>query len=259
MAALLLGALGVDKEDLVSKLLVVEEHHGSDANFVLTSLMIQRLQKDGGVCLMTLHNTISHYQNVVMKMSGCNLLLLQGKGFVQTFDCLKELSAGLMNDAGNHFLLNHKECVAKTMFLMLKEKVELLCAKRSSVCIVIDDLSDLLAIGVPLSDVLSFFHYCRTLLLSLPELSLIVLSHVVEEDEQQSLLAAGLAHVADVFVTVSALKTGHSSDVSGVLKVRHKNTESVSSQSWNQQNSFQYKLQDRQVKVFAPGTAPSLQ
>jgi hypothetical protein len=86
-----------------------------------------------------------------------------------------------------------------------------------------------------------------------------VLTHIAEGDEEQHLLTAGLCHVADVIVSVCGLKTGQSSDVSGTMKVIHRRLDQpMVAHEWNEQNLYHFKLLDRQVKVFAPGTAPSL-
>jgi hypothetical protein len=124
---------------------------------------------------------------------------------------------------------------------------------------VIDDLSDLLSLGIHVKDVLSFLQYCQTLLESQPDLSMVVLTHVAEGDEEQHLLSAGLCHVADITVIVCGLKTGQSSDVSGAMKVIHRRWDQpIIADEWNKQNLYHFKLLDRQVKVFAPGTASSL-
>jgi hypothetical protein len=65
--------------------------------------------------------------------------------------------------------------------------------------------------------------------------------------------------VADITVTVSGLKTGQSSDVSGAMRVIHRSwNQPIIADEWNKQNLYHFKLLDRQVKVFAPGTASSL-
>ena len=142
---------------------------------------------------------------------------------------------------------------------MIKEKIEKLIKTKRTVCLVIDDATDLLSLGIPVKDVLSFFHYCRVLLESVVGLSFIILTHITEGDEEQRLVTASVGHVADTIVTISSLKTGQSSYISGVLKVIHKKLDkSITRHDWNKQNVYHFKLLDRQVKVFAPGTAPSL-
>lgn len=52
MATSVCNALGTDQENLVGKLIAVEEHHGSNGNFVLNCLIGEQVHKEGSVCLV---------------------------------------------------------------------------------------------------------------------------------------------------------------------------------------------------------------
>jgi hypothetical protein len=260
MATSVCSALGTDKEDFTGKLIAVEECHGSNGNFVLNCLIAGQIQKESGICLVALHNSFGHYHNVSTKL-GCNLHQLQEKGYVESIEVLKLLNGSLNtvhDDKTQNFFFGNEENDVKNLFQLIEEKIKKLLQKRKFVSLVIDDLSDLLSLGIPVKEVLSFFQYCRTLLESHPGLSLVILTHVAEGDEEQHLLAAGLCHVADMTVTICGLKTGQSSDVSGTMKViRRRWDQSMIGSEWNKQNLYHFRLLDRQVKVFAPGTASS--
>jgi hypothetical protein len=261
MASSVCSALGTDKENLVGKLIAVEEYHGINGNFVINCLIAEQVQKGGGVCLVALHNSFGHYHNVGTKL-GYNLRQLQEKGCVESIEVLKLLNGSLntVNERGSqqNILFDNEENTVRNLFHLIEEKAKKLLQNNELVSLVIDDLSDLLYLGIPLKEVLSFFQYCRSLLDSQPGLSLVVLAHNAEGDEEQNLLTAGLSHVADMTVTICGLKTGQSSDVSGAMKVIHRRwDEPVVAHEWNEQNLYHFKLLDRQVKVFAPGTASS--
>ena len=256
MASSVCSVLGIDKEDLTGKLIAVEEYHGSNGNFVLSCIIAEQIKKDCGICLMTLHNTFEHYHHVGTKL-GYNLQQLEEKGSVQKIDVLQLLSSSF--NTSESYLLKNSEDIVNSLFLMIKEKLEKLMETKKMVCLVIDDVSDILSLGVPVKDVLSFLQYCRVLLELLHGLSFVVLTHIYEEDEEQCLVAANISHVANKVVTVSSLKTGQSVDVSGIMKISNKNLDtSVRELDWNKQNIYHFKLLDRQVKVFAPGTGSSL-
>lgn len=261
MATSVWSALGVDKENWIGKFIAVEECHGSNGNFVLNCLIAEQIHKDGAVCLVALHNSFGHYHNVGTKL-GYNLHQLQEKGSVESIEVLKLLSGSLnsaLEDGTQNFFFGDEENTVRNLFYLIEEKIKRLLQHRKPVSLVIDDLSDLLSLGVPVKEVLSFLQYCRTLLESQPDLSLVVLTHVAEGDEEQRLLTTELCHVADITVTVSGLKTGQSSDVSGAMKVIHRRwNQPIIADEWNKQNLYHFKLLDRQVKVFAPGTASSL-
>ncbi|KAJ9573443.1 hypothetical protein L9F63_009171 [Diploptera punctata] len=256
MAAAVCNILGIDKEDLTGKLISVEECHGSNANFVLVCLISQQIQKDCGICLVTLHNSFGHFHNVGTKL-GYNLQQLEDKGSVETVEMLNLLNSSF--DTSENYLFKNTEDIVKDLFIKIREKIEKLMETRKNVCLIVEDISDFLLLGIPVKDVLSFFQYCRVLLDSLEGLSVVILTHVAEGDEEQCIVATSVSHVADTVVTISSLKTGQSNDVSGVLKIVHRNLEkSIPNHDWNAQNLYHFKLLDRQVKVFAPGTAPSL-
>ncbi|PNF25543.1 Elongator complex protein 6 [Cryptotermes secundus] len=261
MATSVCSALGIDQENSVGKLIAVEEHHSSNGNFVLNCLIAEQVHKEGSVCLVALHNSFGHYHNVGTKL-GYNLHQLQEKGCVESIEVLKLLNESLNaeheNRVGN-VLFGDEENTMRNLFHLIKGKTEKLLQKRKLVSLVIDDLSNLLSLGISVKEVLSFLQYCRTLLESQPGLSLVVLTHIAEGDDEQQLLNAGLCHVADVIVTVCGLKTGQSSDVSGSMKVTHRRLDQpMIAHEWNKQNLYHFKLLDRQVKVFAPGTATCL-
>lgn len=261
MATSVCSALGIDQENFVGKLIAVEEHHSSNGNFVLNCLIAEQVHKEGSVCLVALHNSFGHYHNVGTKL-GYNLHQLQEKGCVESIEVLKLLNESLNaeheNRVGN-VLFGDEENTMRNLFHLIKGKTEKLLQKRKLVSLVIDDLSNLLSLGISVKEVLSFLQYCRTLLESQPGLSLVVLTHIAEGDDEQQLLNAGLCHVADVIVTVCGLKTGQSSDVSGSMKVTHRRLDQpMIAHEWNKQTLYHFKLLDRQVKVFAPGTATCL-
>jgi hypothetical protein len=261
MATSVCSALGTDKENLVGKLIAVEEHHGSNGNFVLNCLIAEQVHKEGAVCLVALHNSFGHYHNVGTKL-GYNLRQLQEKGCVESIEVLKSLNDSLNavhEDRAQNVLFGDEENTMRNLFHLIEEKTKKLLQNRKLVSLIIDDLSDLLSLGIPIKEVLSFLQYCRTLLESQSGLSLVVLTHIAEGDEEQRLLASGLCHVADMIVTICGLKTGQSSDVSGAMNVIHRRLDQpMVVHEWNKQNLYHFKLLDRQVKVFAPGTAPSL-
>lgn len=259
MTSSVCSALGTDKENMVGKLTAVEEYHGSNGNFVLNCLIADQIQKGGGVCLVALHNSFGHYHNVGTKL-GYNLCQLQEKGCVESIEVLKLINGSLntIHDGSEQNIFGNEESTVRNLFYLIEEKIKKLLQNIKLVSLVIDDLSDLLYLGIPLKDVLSFLQYCRTLLDSQPGLSLVVLTHIAEGDEEQKLLTAGLCHVADMTVTICGLKTGQSSDVSGAMKVTHRRWDQPTvAHKWNKQNLYHFKLLDRQVKVFAPGTASS--
>nr|CAD7572761.1 unnamed protein product [Timema californicum] len=179
MASPVCSALGIDLDDISGKLVAIAEHHGSDANFVLSCLIAERIQKKSGICLLALHNTFGHYHNVGMKL-GYNLQKLKEKKSVQTIELLK-LVSNIHNDS--------RELKDERFDILAEDKEDITTNK--SVCLVIDDISDLLTWGIPVKEVCSFLQYCRTFLYEVSGFSLVILSHFITGDEDNLILMSG--------------------------------------------------------------------
>lgn len=250
-----MAALGNDRDELVGKFLAVNEFHGSNANFILTSLMIDFLKKGQGLCFVSLHNSLGHYHHILMKMSNLNLYEMEENNKVETIELMRECREHMScKEKCSHLWSEDNKFSVEKLYLRMKSKVLKLLESHSSVFIIVDDLSHLLDFGVPLRDVASFLHYLRTLLTLFSKVSLVVLTHLVEDDEYDTLMA-NINHTADVIVNTTILKTGHSSDVSGVMEVREKQSDKQTINSQNNSNMYHFKLLDRQVKLYAPGTS----
>lgn len=82
------------------------------------------------------------------------------------------------------------------------------------VCLVLDDLSVLLSIGVSLEEVVGFVSYCRSL-----EGRLVAMVHCEESESEEQLLRDHLMHVSHLSLQVTGLATGYSKDVHGEVSV----------------------------------------
>ncbi|GLH11355.1 Elongator complex protein 6 [Gryllus bimaculatus] len=190
-------------------------------------------------------------------MSALNLCELKEQNAqVETVELISELREHMYcEDECPHDLWDeHNKISVQQLFSIIRDKVRKLLVTHPTVCVIIDDASHFLDMGVSLRDVLSLLQYCRTLLTTFSGVSLVVLTHVITEDDS-NLLANNVAHVADTIVNISVLKTGHSSDVTGVMEVKDKQNNDASSEQWNVSSLFHFKVMDRQVKLYAPGTS----
>lgn len=61
MADTVLTHLDLNSDD---KIIAIRENKLSDANFILTSLISKTFSDQNSLCLVILHNTLGHYQNV---------------------------------------------------------------------------------------------------------------------------------------------------------------------------------------------------
>ncbi|KAF5269588.1 hypothetical protein FQR65_LT05926 [Abscondita terminalis] len=235
----LLTSLNVQTNE---KIISVKENGLSDANFIITNLMKKIFVEDGCMCLVIMHNTVGHYQNVLKRLGHDFMQKIQSNT-VKTIEPLKTIYADIGSVDGTKYLSPNKENIVKTLYLDIHRKInDLLKENNEQVYLVIDDVSHLLDLGVSNKYIISFLNYCVNLT-SNPRVSFVVNCHVVDNNDE--VVSNCLRYMADVDIEVSPLKTGFSHEVTGVVTVRRRDSTAKS-------NTFHYKASDRGIKTFAP-------
>lgn len=136
--------------------------------------------------------------------------------------------------------------IVKSLFLNVRNKLIKMKENFKSVCLIMGNINDIVTSGVSIADTFVFINYLQGLLSEISNMSLVISTHVTDEDESERLLGAFIQSSSDLTVTVSGLQTGLSKDVSGCLSV------------WGQSvpsGTYHYRLMDRQVKMFSPGSS----
>lgn len=230
-----LSALQIRQND---KIISVQENTGADSNFILTHLMKQIFYEKNKICLVSLHNSIEHYQHVGKKL-GYDLGEALNKNDISVIDPLHDLvdCIGLEEN----YLQEDKDNIVKTLYLNIEKNLhDLLESSAQQVYLIIDDLSHLCDIAIELSQIISFVNYCISL--TNDNRVVVVLSNHVATNIDE-IISNNLHYVADVHIEISSLKTGRSRDVTGLISVERS----------SQKNQFQYKAFDRGIKTFHPG------
>lgn len=245
--------LEFDKE-IENRFIFIKEEHGIDASFLVASLMQNALHLDSGLCLLSVHNSSNHYQYVGNKL-GFNLQESQESGHAHVVDVMKYIIQSLNGEADNSktdFLSKNpdQECLKK-LYSIVETSVTKLKEQHGCVYLVIDNISDLLSIGHCAKDIISFVYYCRELLFITHELVLVVCAHNSENDKDANLICNALMHAADYKIKVSGLITGFSPNVTGKIEAERRD---LCQEYWTEKKEFLYKLSDRQIKLFAPGS-----
>lgn len=115
-----------------------------------------------------------------------------------------------------------------------------LSSQDHPVYLIIDDLSHFLDLGIELSAIVNFINLCINLT-SDKNVFAVINSHVSSKSDL--LVANSIQYICDVFVCVSALKTGKSTDITGIMSVQRGKNES----------RYHFRAYDRGVKTFHPG------
>lgn len=232
----LLASLKIQATD---RIISVRETGNIDSNFILTHLIKQVFHEHNKLLLVSLHNTLDHYQTVGRKL-GYDLKRNITEDKADILEPLDDIAFRLIEGE----FLDDKEEIVKCLFRNIQSKIAALSlnSKEKLIYLVIDDLSHLLDLGVDIPYIISFINYCNTLV-DTENVAIVINTHVCNKIDE--IISNTLQYVSDVHIEVAPLKTGLCNEVTGVI-----NIERVSGKS-----QYQYKAFDRGVRTFHPGQA----
>ncbi|KAM4688420.1 elongator complex protein 6 isoform 2-T2 [Discoglossus pictus] len=125
--------------------------------------------------------------------------------------------------------------------------------------LIVDDVSALLSLGVSSLQVLDFMHYCRASVCSHYKGNVLCLLHSDEdcEDEDNELVMRTLCHQSNVILQAEGLSTGYCKDVHGQLKITRRALPHGRGER-DRTDTYQYKIQDKNVTFFARGLSAAV-
>lgn len=271
------SALGLDKVDIRGKLILIEEQHGSDANFITSSILSNALEKNHGICLVLFHSSFGHYHNVGMKL-GYNLNVLKERGQVIIIEPTKTLSnivddldhdsvdtASTDIDKSKRVLSDISGCakaiernkhLVYQLFVLLYNECYEMMKGNKSVAIIIDDISHMFDMNFIIQDVWYYVKYLRSLMQYEPTIALCIMTHTYNTNSRScmpNMMMIGLKHMADLIVTVNSLSMGNAKDISGKVHICWKIDSIRRMHHWAKRITYMYRLLDRQVKLYIPG------
>lgn len=261
-------AIGIDKIDTCGYLIFIEEHHPADANFLLHAVTSHCQDKNNITCFVLFHSTFGHFHNVGMKL-GYNLKKEYNSN-VKVVEPLKILSKNIHheNDVDNKDSQKLEVDIKRDNSSLVKQLVQVIKDECLSVTkledtqkvyLIIDDLSHLFDLGLDIEDVWLFIRYIRSFVSLEPLLTICISSHVYrvihEEICQPNQMSLALRHMAELTITVQPLETGYSQNVSGKMVIRWKSQKDRLKFKWPEEMIYLFKLFDRKVNVFTPGSS----
>ncbi|XP_034731378.1 elongator complex protein 6 [Etheostoma cragini] len=130
--------------------------------------------------------------------------------------------------------------------------------------LLVDDLSVLLSLGVSVGAMLDFSHYCRATICSQLQGNVVMLVRCDGEEEEEDdgddegseRLLKGLTHQCSLTLHVQGLPTGFCRDIHGQVEVCWRRRQGDG--PYTQKKLFQYKVHDKGVSFFAPGTSSAV-
>ncbi|KAK0078317.1 hypothetical protein PV325_002684 [Microctonus aethiopoides] len=275
-------ALGLDQIDLEGNLIVISERHGTDANFLINTVLSKSLEKGYGVELVLFHNTFGHYHNIGMKL-GYNLNVLRERGDVVVVEPMKSIVCNIEElghdsvDASSPELtenmrqlndmktmpnpLKLDEKLVQHFFTPVRDQFWELKKVRENVTIIVDDITHLLDLNLSLKEVWLYSKYLISLMKIDKKIAMCILGHTYQSDINDCLpngIVAGLQRGSQLYVAVEPLRTGHSDDISGVMVIEWRVSGLRKLFNWPERSTYLYKLLDRQIKLFTPGGIDAL-
>lgn len=263
-------AIGIDKVDMSGNFIFIEEHHNADANFVLHAITSHCRDTNKIVCFALFHNTFGHFHNVGMKL-GYNLKK-ELNSSVRVVEPLKIVSKNIHRENKEHATQGTDDKLLEfdvkkkgnDLVKQLAQVIKDYCISirkgliNQKVYLIIDDLSHLFDLGLNVQDIWLFIRYLRSFVNLEPHLTLCIASHVYKASQevcQPNVAAICLRHFADLVINVQPLETGFSRNVSGKMIVNWKSQQERLKFKWSEEMVYFFKLSDRQVKLFAPGSS----
>jgi len=245
--------LGVDKNQLSKEMIVLSDTN-IDGNFLLHHFISNALNNEEKVCLIGFSQTFSHYLNAGHKI-GVNLQkYVDSKHFV-FLDGLQWIYDSFMDekDEDSSDILSNAEDPHFSLKMLFDLIVQNTSDYEGPSIVLIDDFCSLVSIGISVQTISNFLHYCKTLTFK-NDMSFVFLAHADDDDPDNVILHAWLKRYMTLEVNVSALKTGYSRDLSGEMNITRKSQFEYSKMS----KKLHFKLFDKGVKFFAPGTSSAV-
>ncbi|XP_066406290.1 elongator complex protein 6 isoform X1 [Molothrus aeneus] len=264
----------------------------TDGSFLVHHFLSFYLRAGCKVCFVALLQSFSHYSIVAQKL-GVSLAAAKEQGQLVFLEGLKsclDLLFGEEEQPGQPSplqFLSGSSCDLRALFDFVRVSLSATAGHSwKGPVLLVDDLSVLLSLGAAPVAVLDFIHYCRVCVCcqlkvllpwALPVLSLqskawlrlllpsdhaegnvVVLVHSNEdsEDEENELVVNSLCHHSDLILWAEGLATGFCKDVHGQIKIIKRLSLRQAEQDLVQ--TYQYKIQDRNVTFFARGLSAAV-
>lgn len=241
MATSVLLACGLNEQQL-PKLIFLREETDVDGSFLISCIMGQRLKiQNAGTILVCLHHTYQHYSNAGIRL-GFNLNMAIEKGGLSIIDPLCDLADNLLTSS---YFTPSQEHLLSHLWTVLEEKITQIQANKSLVTVIIDDVSALINLGATENMILRFCRRLQKLADGKDGLSVVIklnTSHLYEH------LCNNLEGMADAEIQINKLKSGNFKEVDGKLVSIRRNAANGCIQK-----SMLYKVNERNIKIFAPG------
>ena len=238
-------------DNLPLKKIIFISSENIDGSFLLNHFLTFFLKADIHVTFLTAAQSFPHY-NVVCSRLGANLERSQTLGKLKVFNLLEaSLNAYTETRAeGESLATAFEHNSAKLLYQEIKNS---LIPEQPNV-VILDDFSVLLHLGFSEKDLITFVHYmkvlCNTLKFSF-------VTHFQKDFVSEShglYFYRNFQHYASYEINIRGLDSGFCKEVHGDLMLHIKSEMDKKIDT----KQMQYKLTDRTLHLFAPGTSAAV-
>lgn len=230
---------------LPSRVIVVKEINRCDSSFITSCVLNHCIKNKTGLLVLSTHNSLQHYQNVGLRMN-YNLQKYVDTGFVDFYNFGEHCVNKLLSDNN-----------LPELFTEVEQKIISMQQRHGTVGVIVDGLTHLFDLNYSLREVNTF---CKELIECVTSFNnSFVICHCNEAntDDVTSVSTNLLCHKAHSVLEIENLTSGLSADVSGHLTINYTSlkfdTEHLYAMD-SKPSRYLFKLFDRGVKLFAPGT-----
>ena len=183
--------------------------------------------------IIGLENSFGHFHGVGVKL-GLNLLQLRQSGRIVFYEGLKKLPQ-LFEESEDD------EELVKSIFSEVQRDV------GDNTLVIVDQVSILSSLGVRDKYVYLLCHHLALLTASKQDSQLLL--RLFDSSSYKGSLVNQVAALSTLQISINSLETGQSRDVSGIMLISTHQTDP---------KMLQFKVLDKDVKVFAPGTSSAV-
>lgn len=244
MSSDLVSLLQLDKA-LSSRVIVVKEINRCDSSFITSAVLNYCIKYKSAIIIVSTHNSLQHYQNVGLKMN---------------YNLQRYIDTGLVDYINiGEFCINSllSENKLPDFLLEVKDRVSMMREKHDTVHVIMDGISHLFDLNYTLREVNMLCHELIKFVTDYNHSFILFHCNEAIEDDVTSKMSNLLSHKAHTVLEVENLPSGWSTDVSGHLTIRYPGLKFENEHLYNMDikpSRYLFKLFDRGVKLFAPGT-----
>ena len=237
------AALRMDRIPLNNKFIHIIEEEDLLGAFLVNHFLHLALRQSSHVILVGLENTFGHYKGVSSKF-GINMTKSRDAGYVDYIDGLKLISENI-NSEGTLVI----EQFLNSMLAQVREY------HKENTVLIIDKISLLRSLGVTDREMLALVqelhlicHQHKSCLITRSR-AMTGLGDCENHEEGNDRISAFMSHTSNLSIAVRPLSSGRSSTVTGNICFLWNDPED------GQIQHFQFRVEEKDVKVFAIGTS----